>query len=281
MLKWMGRVALVTGASSGIGAAICEDLVKHGMKVVGAARREEKMQHHSAPGKQKPQTTRVKGTELGENSSKDVMNDVEFLCEQWTSSDATYSIKFSCQMQTLRDGTTEEWRQIIDVNVIAVCLCSKLTVKSIQERGLDVGHIINISSLYITYITYFSMAGHQVYPFEQFHFYTGSKFAVRALSEALRQEIQAAKSGNKSFGTQLVVSPGLVKTEVLNNALTDPVLSKMYENYNSLKSEDIARTVSQILSAPPYMEVSKINLLKNLKDPTNTVYSASFYCHYL
>lgn len=39
------------------------------------------------------------------------------------------------------------------------------------------------------------MAGHHVYPFEQLHFYTGSKFAVRALSEALRQEIQAAKSG--------------------------------------------------------------------------------------
>ncbi|RXG51296.1 Carbonyl reductase [NADPH] 2 [Armadillidium vulgare] len=139
------------------------------------------------------------------------------------------------------DGTTEEWRQIIDVNVIALCLCSKLTVKSIKERGLDDGHILNISS----------MAGHHVYPFEQLHFYTGSKFAVRALSEALRQEIQAAKSGIRVS----VVSPGLVKTEVLNNASEDPVLSKMYENYNSLKSEDIARTVSQILAAPSYMEV--------------------------
>ncbi|KAB7501012.1 Dehydrogenase/reductase SDR family member 11, partial [Armadillidium nasatum] len=99
MEKWKGRVALVTGASSGIGAAICEDLVKHGMKVVGAARRIEKMQPSSRS--QRP----------------------------WM----------------FLDGTPEEWRQITNVNVIALCLCSKLTVNSLKERGLDDGHIINIS----------------------------------------------------------------------------------------------------------------------------------------
>ncbi|RXG51477.1 Dehydrogenase/reductase SDR family member 11 [Armadillidium vulgare] len=240
MLKWMGRVALVTGASSGIGAAICEDLVKHGMKVVGAARREERMQCLAE--KLKNEKGSFLPVKCDVTKDDDVIALFDKIKETFGGVDVCVNnAGIIGTGLNLLNGTTEEWRQIIDVNVIALCLCSKLTVKSIKERGLDDGHIINISS----------MAGHHVYPFEQFHFYTGSKFAVRALSEALRQEIQAAKSGIRVS----VVSPGLVKTEVLNNASADPVLSKMYENYNSLKSEDIARTVSQILAAPSYMEV--------------------------
>ncbi|KAB7497967.1 Retinol dehydrogenase 10-B, partial [Armadillidium nasatum] len=145
----------------------------------------------------------------------------------------------------LLNGTTEEWRQITNVNVISLCLLSKLTVKSLQDRGLDNGHIINISSI----------LGHEIHPAPQLHFYTGTKFAVRALSEGLRQELQAANSNIKVT----TVSPGLVKTEIFSNIpKTNSYYEKILQVNPCLKSEDIATTVSHILSAPPYMEVGYI-----------------------
>ncbi|RXG51523.1 putative oxidoreductase [Armadillidium vulgare] len=221
MEKWQGRVALVTGASSGIGEAICENLVKNGMKVVGAARRINNMQMMTYTAL----FDKIKETFGGVDVC---INNAGF---------------FGTGLNLL-SGTPEEWRQMTNVNVIALCLCSKLTVNSLKERGLDDGHIINISSL----------AGHKVYPFGESHFYTGTKHAVQALSEGLRQELQADNSGIKLS----VVSPGLVKTEVFNHIHGSSMYDKIYEGNTSLKSEDIADLVSQILSAPPYMEVLDI-----------------------
>ncbi|KAB7497966.1 hypothetical protein Anas_11615 [Armadillidium nasatum] len=152
MEKWKGRVALVSGASSGIGYAVCENLVKNGMKVVGAARRIDRL-----------------------------------------------------QTERLKNGV-------------------KLLI----------------------------VLSHQVYPIPQLHFYTGTKFAVRAISEGLRQELQAINSNIKVT----TVSPGLVKTEILRNVPKSNPYKKILEINTCLKPEDIAVTVSQILSAPPYMEIS-------------------------
>ncbi|KAL7635040.1 UNVERIFIED_CONTAM: hypothetical protein RMT77_014025 [Armadillidium vulgare] len=243
MEKWKGRVAMVTGASSGIGAAICEDLVKHGMKVVGAARRIEKMQELGEKLKNE------KGTFLPVECDVTKDEDIYALFDKIkeTFGGVDVCVNNAGIVGTgldLLNGKPEEWRQITNVNVIALCLCSKLTVNSLQERGVDDGHIINISSL----------AGHKVYPFGESHFYTGTKHAVQALSEGLRQELQADNSGIKLS----VVSPGLVKTEVFNHIHGSSMYDKIYEGNTSLKSEDIADLVSQILSAPPYMEVLDI-----------------------
>ncbi|RXG67777.1 Dehydrogenase/reductase SDR family member 11 [Armadillidium vulgare] len=228
MEKWKGRVAMVTGASSGIGAAICEDLVKHGMKVVGAARRIEKMQNE-------------KGTFLPVQCDVTKDEDTYALFDKIKETFGGVDVCVNnagivgCGLDLLK-GTPEEWRQMSNVNVIALCLCSKLTVNSLKERGLDDGHIINISSI----------AAHQVFPVGSFHFYTGTKFAVRAISEGLRQELQAANSGIKLS----VVSPGLVKTEILGQTTENPELAKVFELNTSLKSEDIAHSVLDMIVAP-------------------------------
>ncbi|KAB7497969.1 Dehydrogenase/reductase SDR family member 11 [Armadillidium nasatum] len=236
MDKWQGRVALVTGASSGIGEAICENLVKHGMKVVGAARRIKNMQDLVEKVKNE------NGTFLPVKCDVTKDEDIYALFDKIKETFGGVDVCINNAGFFGTGGTPEEWRQMTNVNIIALCLCSKLTVNSLKERGLDDGHIINISSL----------AGHQVYPFGESHFYTGTKHAVQALSEGLRQELQADNSGIKLS----VVSPGLVKTEVFNHVHGNPMYNKIYEGNTSLKSEDIADLVSQILSAPPYMEVN-------------------------
>ncbi|KAB7497057.1 Dehydrogenase/reductase SDR family member 11 [Armadillidium nasatum] len=210
MEKWKGRVALVTGASSGIGAAICEDLVKHGMKVVGAARRIEKMQELGE--KLKNEKGTFLPVQCDVTKDEDIYNLFDKIKETFGGVDVCVNNAGTLgYVLDLLKGTPEEWRQISNVNVIALCLCSKLTVNSLKERGLDDGHIINISSI----------CGHQVLVGSS-RFYTGTKFAVRALSEGLRQELQAANSGIKIS----VVSPGLVKTEIVNQITENPEYAK-------------------------------------------------------
>ncbi|RXG51292.1 hypothetical protein Avbf_06769, partial [Armadillidium vulgare] len=192
MEKWNGRVALVTGASSGIGSAVCEYLVKNGMKVVGAARRIERLE------------------DLAEKVKNEKGSFLPVKC----------------------DVTKDE-----DIYAL---------FGKIKETfgGVDMVHQRNGAKLLI-------LAGHYIDNIETLHFYTGSKFALRALSEGLRQELQAANSGIKLS----VISPGLVKTEILQNIPKDCDFSEKVMEMNPwMKSEDIALSVVQILSAPSYME---------------------------
>ncbi|RXG57127.1 hypothetical protein Avbf_09191 [Armadillidium vulgare] len=111
---WTGRVALVTGASTGIGASICEVLVQSGLKVVGAARGVEKIQTLS-------------------ETLKDAKGSL---------------LPVKCDLTKEEDihSTVEEMLELTNVNIIALCLCSQLAIASMRERGVDDGHVININS---------------------------------------------------------------------------------------------------------------------------------------
>ncbi|XP_025065990.1 dehydrogenase/reductase SDR family member 11 isoform X2 [Alligator sinensis] len=86
--------------------------------------------------------------------------------------------------EPLLSGKTEGWRTMIDVNVMAVSICTREAYQSMKERSIDDGHIININS----------MNGHSVVPQSVVHFYSATKYAVTALTEGLRQELREAKT---------------------------------------------------------------------------------------
>lgn len=87
--------------------------------------------------------------------------------------------------ERLIDGKTEDWKKVFDTNVIGLSVCTREAVKSFRENGVD-GHIIHISSI----------AGHKVLPIPKMNVYYASKFAVTALTETLRQELNSI--GNKT-----------------------------------------------------------------------------------
>ncbi|XP_025927165.1 dehydrogenase/reductase SDR family member 11 isoform X2 [Apteryx rowi] len=100
--------------------------------------------------------------------------------------------------EPLLSGKTEGWRTMIDVNVMAVSICTREAYQSMKERNIDDGHIININS----------MNGHSVVPQSVVHFYSATKYAVTALTEGLRQELREAKTHIRAT----CISPGLVET---------------------------------------------------------------------
>ncbi|GBM76163.1 Dehydrogenase/reductase SDR family member 11 [Araneus ventricosus] len=138
-----------------------------------------------------------------------------------------------------------------DVNVLALCMCTRESVKLMREKQVDDGQIINISS----------MTGHRLNTTEQFgiHFYTGTKFMVRALTEGLRRELKALNSHIR-IGC---ISPGLVQTEGLDMFRNNDPAHKSSDTISStkiLQAQDIAESVLHILRAPPQVEVHDILL---------------------
>ncbi|KAB7496427.1 Dehydrogenase/reductase SDR family member 11, partial [Armadillidium nasatum] len=182
MERWNGRVALVTGASVGIGAAICKVLVGAGMKVVGAARGVEKIQELSnSLKKEKGSLTAVKCDLTKEEDIRHLFKEIK---AKFGGVDVCINNAGFAYNISLLDGTPTEWKNMMDVNVIAVCLCSKLAIQSMRERGVDDGHIVNVSST----------GGHRIPNMPGAHFYCGTKFALMAVSEGLRQEMRELKS---------------------------------------------------------------------------------------
>ena len=93
-------------------------------------------------------------------------------------------------------GSSDDWREMLEVNVLALCICTREAIADMRKRGDD-GHIVHIAS----------MAAYRV-PLRS-GVYSATKFAVRSLTEGLRCELRAAKSGIRISA----VSPGFVETE--------------------------------------------------------------------
>ncbi|RXG57128.1 Dehydrogenase/reductase SDR family member 11 [Armadillidium vulgare] len=166
MERWVGRVALVTGASVGIGASICEVLVQSGLKVVGAARGVEKVQTLSETLKDAKGSLLPVKCDL--TKEEDIRNLFDKINKEFGGVDICINNAGLGNGNKIIDSTVEEMREMTDVNIIALCLCSQLAIASMRERGVDDGHVININSI----------SGHVMTPFTSSRFYASTKFAV-------------------------------------------------------------------------------------------------------
>jgi len=122
MDRWIGRVALVTGASVGIGAAISKSLVKHGMKVAGCGRNMEKLEEletqMSGPGSFIPIQCDVTEEEQVKRMFKRVK-------DEWKGVDVMINNAGLAHNAPLLTGDTEEWRHMLEVNVIGLSICTR------------------------------------------------------------------------------------------------------------------------------------------------------------
>lgn len=141
----------------------------------------------------------------------------------------------------LAENKVDEWDKMIDVNIRGVLYAIAAIVPSMRERKS--GHVINLSSV----------AGHNVYPGGTV--YCGTKFAVRAISEGLRQE--EAMSGNNIRVTN--VSPGAISSELLETT-TDPTMKAGLEDFYqvAIPAERIARTIAFVIEQPEDVAINEL-----------------------
>ncbi|XP_045613500.1 dehydrogenase/reductase SDR family member 11 [Procambarus clarkii] len=243
MERWTGRVALVTGASTGIGAGISRRLVEAGMKVVGAARNEERLQALERELANKPGSFTPVKCDISKDD--DVLNLFATIKQKFGGVDVCINNAGMTHGHSLLEGTTEEWREMLDINVVGLCLCTREAVASMRARNVDDGQIIHI----------ISTSGHRVAQVPAGHFYAGTKFAVTALLEGLRQELRDAKSHIRIAG----ISPGLVETEFASRLFKDDAeAKKVFSSIKGLQADDVASSVIHVLSAPPHVQIHDI-----------------------
>ncbi|XP_050096693.1 farnesol dehydrogenase-like [Anopheles aquasalis] len=236
MERWNGRVAIVTGASSGIGAAIAKDLAKAGMVTIGLARRVERVEElrKDLPVDAAKRLHPIKCDISNEADIDAVFKQVE---ERFGGCDVLVNNAGIAKRTGLLDvGNTAEIRAVLDTNVTGLVLCSQRAYQSMVKRSVD-GHIIHISSV----------AGHSVPNIPKLNIYPGTKHAVKAITETMRQEMRDA--GKKIKVTS--ISPGGVRTEIINDAEVPP-------NMPFLDSEDISGAVLYVLGTPAHVQVHEL-----------------------
>ena len=221
------KTALVTGASSGIGKAIASALLDQGMTVIGLCRSVDQL----------PEGVEPLACDLrDEGSIKSAFASLDALDILVNSAGLAY-------LSRLSDGDPADWEEMWRVNVHALGLCSQLALRLFPESG---GQILNLSS----------MSGHRVPPTGGF--YASTKFAVRAVSEALRAELKS--SGNRTRISCL--SPGFVDTPLLDKyfAGREEQLAETRANIDMLTPEAIAEAAVHILTTPAGVEINDILL---------------------
>ncbi|XP_062589641.1 dehydrogenase/reductase SDR family member 11-like [Saccostrea cucullata] len=239
MEKWEGRVALVTGASMGTGRAIAKLLASHGMRVAACARSLDKLQILAK------ECMSLRGCVIPFKCDLRDRESIEAMfCkikEKMMGVDVCINNAGLALDAPIIGGNYDQWEEMWQVNVMAVCICSHLSVKSMLDRGIDDGHIININSL----------SGHRV---GKAHFYSATKYAVTALSEGIRWELRGVNSHIKITS----ISPGLVQTNFAYNLMGKEGGEECYKSRQALKPEDMAKSVEFVLATPPHVQVSEM-----------------------
>ena len=221
------KTALVTGASSGIGKAIASALLKEGMTVIGLCRSVDQL----------PDGVKPLACDLRDESA------IKAAFESLKELDILVNSAGLAYLSRICDGNPSDWEEMWRVNVHALGLCSQLSLALFPERG---GHILNLSS----------MSGHRVPPTGGF--YASTKFAVRAVSEALRAELKT--SGNNTRISCL--SPGFVDTPLLDKyfAGREDQLAETRAKIDMLTPEAIADAALHILTSPASVEINDVLL---------------------
>jgi len=245
--RWKGRLAIVTGASAGIGAAICRSLVDAGMVVAGLARREDRV---------KELADELSGKSGSLHAYECDITDDDRLAQVFKEVVEKYGPIYLCvnnagfsKNQSLLDGNPKTWRAIMDVNVIALSHLTQLAVLNMKENKTP-GHVINISSI----------VGHKLIPVPEISFYSSTKFAVKVLTEAMRMEVKALKPKIRISS----ISPGVVETEFQEaSGNTKAEADKFYNVMSALKASDVAETLMHMLNAPDTVEIQDVIIQPN------------------
>ncbi|XP_055621972.1 farnesol dehydrogenase [Toxorhynchites rutilus septentrionalis] len=237
MEKWSGKVALVTGASSGIGQDIALALANAGMLVVGIARRAELV---DALASQVTGSGRIYAKRCDVGIEAELMETFDWIRKDLGGVDVLICNAgvFRCNFITQSDSS--DFRETFNVNVVAACICIREAVKDMKDRSVP-GHIFIINSILGKRIPDIAVPMFGVYP--------ASKYALTGLAEVVRKELMFFKLPIKLTS----IHPGMVQTDMIK--VFDSALA---QRLPKLKVNDITANVLYSLKAPTEVHIEEL-----------------------
>ncbi|MET2827494.1 SDR family NAD(P)-dependent oxidoreductase [Mesorhizobium shangrilense] len=233
-----GKVALVTGASSGIGEATALALAAGGARVAIAARRADRLEALAADiEKAGGAALRI---EADVTRAKDVTDMVDKVIAEWDQLDILVNNAGIMLLSPTADAVLDDWRRMVELNLLALMGVTKAALPHLKAAK---GHVVNVSSI----------AGRVANPGASG--YAATKFGVVGFSEALRREVYADKV------RVTVIEPGLVRTELgghITNAASKAGLDQRLATMEALTAEDVAAAILYAVSQPPRVNVNEI-----------------------
>lgn len=239
----MNRIAIITGASAGIGRATALKLAGNGYDVVVTGRRAPNLENL------KEEILSSTGADVlplafDIRDQKAVDGAVEKLSGKWKKVDVLVNnAGLAAGLNHIHEGVLADWEQMIDTNLKGLLYITRLITPGMVERGR--GHIINIGSI----------AGKEAY--EKGNVYNATKFAVDGLTRAMR--IDLVEHGIKVTS----VNPGAAETEfsMVRFKGDQEKAGKVYEGFTPLYAEDVAEAILFAVTRPPHVNIEDLTIM--------------------
>jgi 3-hydroxy acid dehydrogenase / malonic semialdehyde reductase len=237
-----GKVAFITGASSGIGAACAASFAQAGARLLLAARRNDRLQDMVSD-------LRSAGAEdvhtvaLDVRDKQQVQAVIDGLPQSWQAIDILINnAGLSRGLEKVHEGKIDDWEEMIDTNVKGLLYVTRAVVLGMVQRGA--GHVVNLGST----------AGHMTYP--NGAVYCATKAAENRVSEGLREDL---------LGTPVrvtTVDPGMVETEFSKVRFhgDEGRAAKVYQGLTPLQAEDVADAILWAVTRPAHVNIAQVLL---------------------
>ncbi|MBS0956730.1 SDR family oxidoreductase [Lactiplantibacillus plantarum] len=226
------KVIVITGASSGIGEATAKLVVKDGAKVILGARRENKLKKIADEIEKLGGEVAYQATDVTDDNQVEAL--AKLAIDKFGRIDVWLNNAGIMPQSILSEKKINDWNNMIDINIKGTLYGIGAAISHMDKQKS--GHIINVSSV----------AGHTAHSGSAV--YSATKYAVRAISESLRQEMVEAKNNVRVT----VISPGAINTDLLSS-VTDPEvkagMEKFYESFG-ISVDRVALTIKEAIDMP-------------------------------
>jgi hypothetical protein len=232
------KTVLITGATSGIGRATARLLALENYRIILCGRRLDRLQELE---KELSQITEVHSLHFDIRNQKKLLECLESLPENFSQIDILINNAGNAHgMDTIQDGSTEDWDTMIDINIKGLLYVSKAIIPQMVERKS--GHIINIGST----------AAKEVYP--KGNVYCATKHAVDAINQGMRMDLNGT-------GIRVgAIHPGMVETEFSEVRFKGDSerANQVYKGFKPLQPEDIADIIHFVISRPYHINIADL-----------------------
>ena len=250
----MAKIALITGATAGIGEATAELFAREGYNLILTGRRTDRLDKLAAR-LNKKYNVEVATSSFDVSNRAEVLENLESLPAKWKKVNVLINnAGLSQGLDPIDKGDMDDWDRMIDTNVKGLLYVTKVVSNWMITNGH--GHIVNLGSI----------AGKEVYA--NGNVYCASKHAVDALNKAMR--IDLLPHGIKVTA----VHPGAVETEfsVVRFKGDEKRAKKVYEGFDALAAEDIAETIWFAVSRPAHVNINELIVMPTAQANAGTIF---------